>query len=60
MLSIRIQFRSTQNPFTLILNPMSIDEALATFDVGQFIVVGMEAAARATSGKHVSNMVTAL
>ena len=49
---IKVQFKRTQHPFTLILHPVSLIEALDTFHVDNFIVdpphLEVE---KATSGK---------
>ena len=48
---IRLQFRNTQNPFTLILSPVSIEEAEDIFKVEQFIDTSGGPGSQATSGK---------
>lgn len=48
---IRIQFRNTQNPFTLILSPVSIREAEDIFKVEQFVDTSGDPGSLATSGK---------
>ena len=53
MVTIRIQFRNTQNSFMLILNPVSIREAQDIFKVEQFIDTSGSEAALATSGEPV-------
>ena len=35
--SITMQFRKAQNPFTLLLSPVSIDDAITHYSLGDFI-----------------------
>ena len=48
--AIRIQFRNTQNPFTLILSPLNIEDAEKDFAVEDFIDTSGEPGFLATSG----------
>ena len=50
--NIKVQFRRTQNPFTLILYPVSHVEAIEDFSVDNFVgAPPYEEVNRATSGK---------
>ena len=46
---IRLQFRSTENDFTLMLNPVSLTEGEQIFNVNSFITTAN--LSRATSGE---------
>ena len=49
---IKVQFRRTQNPFTLILYPVSHTEAIEDFNVTNFVGAPPEKEVdKATSGK---------
>ena len=49
---IRVQFRRTQNPFTLILYPVSHTEAMESYNIENFVGAPPEEEVdRATSGK---------
>ena len=50
--NIKVQHKRTQNPFTLILYPVSHTEAIINFSVDNFVgTPPEEEVARATSGK---------
>ena len=51
-LDIKVQFRRTQNPFTLILHPVSHREAVERFHVENFIYTPQGEVERATAGKY--------
>ena len=50
---IKVLFRRTQNPFTLILYPVTIKEAVESFHVENFIInPPQREVERATAGKN--------
>lgn len=50
---IKMQYRKTQNPFNLMLHAVTIDDAVAMFDVRNFLKLELEDCSRKAQRKNV-------